>query len=54
MILKVLKTTQAKCRASRTIIKRLKTEDNPKKAFKLEEDQGYISILPAVEVKEQL
>ena len=39
-------------RASRIIIKRLKAEDNPKKALKLEEDQGYISVLRAVGGKE--
>ena len=36
------------------MIKRLKAEDNSKKALKLEEYQGYTSILPAVGVKEQL
>ena len=40
-------------RASRIIIKRLKAEDNPKKALKLEEDQGYASVLPAVGAKKQ-
>ena len=37
--------------------KRLKAEDNPKKALKLEdkleEDQGYVSVLPAAGTKEQ-
>jgi hypothetical protein len=33
--------------------KRLKAEDNPKKALKLEEDQGYASALPAVGAKKQ-
>ena len=37
--------------------KRLKAEDNPKKALKLEdkleEDQGYVSVLPAAGAKEQ-
>ena len=41
-------------RASRTIIKRLETEDNPRKALKPEEDQGYASVLLAVGAKEQL
>ena len=41
MALKVLRITQAKRRASRIITKRLKAEGNPKKALKLEEDQGY-------------
>ena len=31
--------------------KRLKAEDNPKKALKLEEDQGYASVLPVVGAK---
>jgi hypothetical protein len=39
-------------RTSRTITGRLKAEDNPKKALKLEEDQGYVSILPVVGAKE--
>ena len=34
--------------------KRLEAEDNPKKALKLEEYQGYVSVLPAVGAKEQL
>jgi hypothetical protein len=34
--------------------KRLKAEENPKKALKLEEDQGYASVLPVVRAKEQL
>ena len=38
-------------RASRIRIKRLEVEDNPKKVLKLEEDQGYISVLPAAGVK---
>jgi len=33
--------------------KKLKVEDNPKKALKLEEDQGYASILPTAGVKKQ-
>ena len=33
--------------------KRLEAEDSPRKALKLEEDQGYASILPAVEAKKQ-
>ena len=32
--------------------KRLEAEDNPKKALKLEEDQGYASVLPAARAKE--
>ena len=40
-------------RASRIIIKRLEVEDNPKKAFKPEEDQGYISILPVIGAKKR-
>ena len=40
-------------RTSRIIIGRLKAEDNPKKALKLEENQGYISVLLAVGVKKQ-
>ena len=31
---------------------RLKAEDNPKKALKPEEDQGYASVLLAVRAKE--
>jgi len=42
-----------KRRTSRTIIKRLRAEDNPKKALKLEEDQGYASVLPAAGAKKQ-
>ena len=34
-------------------MKRLEVEDNPK-ILKLEEDQGYASVLPAVGAKEQL
>jgi hypothetical protein len=41
-------------RASRTIIKRLEAEDNPKKALKPEEGQEYASVLPVVRAKEQL
>jgi hypothetical protein len=41
-------------RASRTIMKRLAAEDNPRKALEPEEDQGYASVLPAVGAKEQL
>jgi len=33
--------------------KRLKAEDNPKKALKLEEDQGYTSVLLTAGVKKQ-
>ena len=33
--------------------KKLKAEDNPKKALKLEEDQGYASVLPAVGAKKR-
>ena len=40
-------------RTSRTITGRLKAEDNPKKALKLEEDQGYASVLPAAGAKKQ-
>ena len=47
-------TIEAKRRASRTITKRLKTKDNPKKVLKPEENQGYASILPAVGAKKQL
>ena len=35
-------------------MKRLETEDNPKKALEPEEDQGYISVLLVIGVKEQL
>jgi hypothetical protein len=35
------------------MIKRLKAEGNPKKALKLEEDQGYASVLPAAGAKRQ-
>jgi hypothetical protein len=39
------------------MIRRLKAEDNPKKALKLEdkleEDQGYASVLPAAGAKKQ-
>ena len=49
--------TQTTRRASRTMTKRLKAEDNPKKALKLEdkleEDQGYASVLPAAGAKKQ-
>ena len=41
------------CSTSRIIIGRLKVEDNPKKALKLEEDQGYASILPVAGAKKQ-
>jgi hypothetical protein len=45
------------CRASRIRTKRLEAEDNPKKALKLEdkleEDQGYASILLAARAKKQ-
>ena len=45
------------CRAGRIITKRLEAEDNLKKALKLEdkleEDQGYASVLPAVGAKKQ-
>ena len=33
------------------MIKRLKAEDNPKRVLKLEEDQRYTSVLPAVRAK---
>jgi hypothetical protein len=33
------------------VIKRLKAEGNPKKALKLEEDQGYASVLLVVGAK---
>ena len=33
--------------------KRLKAEDNPRKVLKLEEDQGYASVLPAVGANKQ-
>ena len=33
--------------------KRLKAEGYPKKALKLEEDQGYASVLPATGPKKQ-
>ncbi len=42
-----------KRRASRTITKRLEAEDNPKKVLKLEEDQGYATVLLAVGAKKQ-
>ena len=53
--------TQTTRRASRTMTKRLKAEGNPKKALKLEdkledkleEDQRYVSVLPAAGAKEQ-
>ena len=35
------------------MIKRLEAEDNPKKALKPEEDQGYASVLPAAGTKKQ-
>jgi hypothetical protein len=35
------------------MVKRLKAEDNPKKVLKPEEDQGYVSVLPAVGAKKQ-
>ena len=38
MTLKILRTTQAKYRASRIKIKRLKAKNNFKKVFKLKED----------------
>jgi hypothetical protein len=38
-------------RASRTIMKRLGAEDNPKKVLKLKEDQGYASVLLTVGAK---
>ena len=53
MTLKMLRTTWAKRRASRTRIKRLEAEDNPGKVLKPEEDQGYASILQAAEAKKQ-
>ena len=42
-----------KCRASRTITKRLEAQDNPKKVLMPEEDQGYVSILLAVGANKQ-
>ena len=42
-----------KRRASRIIIKRLEAEDNPKKVLKLEEDQGYATVLLAAGAKKQ-
>jgi len=45
--------TEAKRRASRTMIKRLEAEDNPKRVLKPEEDQGYASVLLAVGAKRQ-
>ena len=39
-------------RTSRTRIKRLEVEDNPKKVLKPEEDQGYVSVLPVVGARE--
>ena len=51
MASKILRIAWAKRRASRTMIKRLKVED---RVLKLEEDQGYASVLPAVGAKEQL
>jgi hypothetical protein len=36
------------------MMKRLEAEDNPKKVLAPEEDQGYASVLLAVEAKEQL
>ena len=40
-------------RASRTVTKRLEAEDNPKKVLKLEEDQGYASVLPSAGANKQ-
>ena len=34
-------------------MERLEAEDNPKKALKLKEDQGYASVLPAARAKKQ-
>ena len=48
-----LRTAQTMRRASRTMTKRLKAEDNPKKALKLEKNQGYASVLPAVGAKKR-
>ena len=48
MALKILKIAQAKHRASRTMMKRLKAED---RVFKLKENQKYTNILPAVRAK---
>ena len=57
MISKISRTTQTTRRAGRTITKRLEAEDNLKKALKLEdkleEDQGYASVLPAAGAKKQ-
>ena len=40
-------------RTSRIIIGNLKAEDNPKKALKPEEDQGYASVLPSAGANKQ-
>jgi hypothetical protein len=53
MASRISRITQTTRRASRTRTKRLEAEDNPKKVLKPEEDQGYASILPAVEAKKQ-
>ena len=47
----ISRTAQTMRRASRTIIKRLGAEDNPKKVLEPEEDQGYTNVLPAVGAK---
>ena len=47
----ISRTAQTMRRASRTMMKRLETEDNPKKALEPEEDQGYASVLPAARAK---
>ena len=51
MALKILRIAQAKHRASRTMMKRLKVKN---RVLKLEEDQKYAGILPAVRAKKQL
>ena len=50
----VLKDNSGEARASRTMTKRLEAEDSPRKALKLKEDQGHVSVLPAARAKEQL
>jgi len=47
------RTTQTKRGVSRRTTKRLEAEDNPKKALKPEEDQGYASVLPAAGARKQ-
>jgi hypothetical protein len=50
MALKISRIAQAKRRASRTIMKRLKAED---RVLKSEEDQGYASVLPSARAKKR-